>query len=365
VGVSPLPDGRRKTILRMLRMWGTVRSSALAEHMGVSVKTVQRDLDELAREQLVVRIHGGAIAPREHRAPEPPLRIAALLPTRSDYYTEVWRGVEQAASERNVRLIHGVYEYDEGQELQRLRQVADLDIDGLIVTPDYTTGVQELLAALTVPTVVVERPLHPFMLSSTLTLQHPTLQLDHVYTDHGSGAMLALDHLFRLGHERVHCVLEQTPSCQRLLQGIREVQVTQAQPHWGEVSVRTVDEGAFDSDCPARQELVAECEAGRHTALLLHCDRLTGAVIRIADERGWRLGTDLSIITYDDALAATFSTPVTAVSPHRRWIGQLACDMLADRLATQGRPLYAVRPAQRLSLLPQIIDRGSTCRPPA
>ncbi|MGD9987005.1 DeoR/GlpR family DNA-binding transcription regulator [Pseudonocardia sp.] len=57
-----LAQQRRELILEQVRARGAVRVSDLAGHFGVSDMTVRRDLDVLARQRLVDKVHGGATA---------------------------------------------------------------------------------------------------------------------------------------------------------------------------------------------------------------------------------------------------------------------------------------------------------------
>ena len=54
---------RRAEILAALRAHGKVRAADLAASLGVSIDTVRRDLDELARAGALRRVHGGALPP--------------------------------------------------------------------------------------------------------------------------------------------------------------------------------------------------------------------------------------------------------------------------------------------------------------
>jgi DeoR/GlpR family transcriptional regulator of sugar metabolism len=55
------PSQRRDVILHALRAERSVSVAALAERMGVSEMTVRRDLDRLARDGKLERVHGGAL----------------------------------------------------------------------------------------------------------------------------------------------------------------------------------------------------------------------------------------------------------------------------------------------------------------
>ncbi|MGH3343390.1 MAG: DeoR/GlpR family DNA-binding transcription regulator [Carbonactinosporaceae bacterium] len=67
-----LAQQRRSLILDQVRRSGAVRVSDLVARLGVSDMTVRRDLDALARDGLVEKVHGGATAsPGSPGAPRP------------------------------------------------------------------------------------------------------------------------------------------------------------------------------------------------------------------------------------------------------------------------------------------------------
>ena len=53
---------RRNRIVRLLSSTGTVTVSQLRDEFGVTAETIRRDLDILEQENLLRRIHGGAVA---------------------------------------------------------------------------------------------------------------------------------------------------------------------------------------------------------------------------------------------------------------------------------------------------------------
>lgn len=62
---GPLPDKQRTrldAILKELRQSGTVSVETLSAELGVSVVTIRRDLDQLERDGLLHRTHGGAVS---------------------------------------------------------------------------------------------------------------------------------------------------------------------------------------------------------------------------------------------------------------------------------------------------------------
>ncbi|WP_019818750.1 DeoR/GlpR family DNA-binding transcription regulator [Saccharomonospora saliphila] len=66
-----LASQRRSRILEEVRRSGAVRVSTLVEHLGVSDMTVRRDLEVLAQEGKVRKVHGGAVLPGARSTDEP------------------------------------------------------------------------------------------------------------------------------------------------------------------------------------------------------------------------------------------------------------------------------------------------------
>jgi DeoR/GlpR family transcriptional regulator of sugar metabolism len=66
-----LASQRRSRILEEIRRTGAVRVSALVENLGVSDMTVRRDLELLAQDGLVLKVHGGAVLPGGRSTEEP------------------------------------------------------------------------------------------------------------------------------------------------------------------------------------------------------------------------------------------------------------------------------------------------------
>lgn len=75
-----LPDQRRKAILDLLETEGTVRTLPLARLFKVSDETIRHDLDALASNGRLLRVHGGATRGRDIRHDLPLPERTALNP---------------------------------------------------------------------------------------------------------------------------------------------------------------------------------------------------------------------------------------------------------------------------------------------
>ena len=60
---APLPAVRRRRALEILRRRGSVACHDVQVMFHVSTATARRDIDDLARRGLAVRVHGGAVLP--------------------------------------------------------------------------------------------------------------------------------------------------------------------------------------------------------------------------------------------------------------------------------------------------------------
>ena len=68
---------RRRAILRALNADGAVRVTSLADQLSVSEMTVRRDLDAMDAEELLRKVHGGAVT-RHQRGDEPESAVKAM-----------------------------------------------------------------------------------------------------------------------------------------------------------------------------------------------------------------------------------------------------------------------------------------------
>src|SRR5258708_27583751 len=74
-----LAEQRRALILDEVRRRGGVRVNELTRKLGVSDMTVRRDLDALARQGVVEKVHGGAVPVAEATAHEPGFEAKSTL----------------------------------------------------------------------------------------------------------------------------------------------------------------------------------------------------------------------------------------------------------------------------------------------
>ncbi|NED94887.1 DeoR/GlpR family transcriptional regulator [Phytoactinopolyspora alkaliphila] len=374
-----LPEERRERVLETLHRRGTVRVNDLAEALGVTPITVRRDIALLAEQGLLRRVHGGATVRDDPSAgdgaatavpggqpgasptngggdPGLHLTMGMVVPSLDYYWPDVIRGVREAAAASGVRVVLRGATYEAADERRQLaRLVEAVGVDGLLVAPT-TSGPQgeELvrwLESAPVPVVLVERavsvgPYHEAM--------------ESVVSDHTLGAEAAVRHLAGLGHRRVGLTTTVgSPTSRHVRRGWRDACEELGLPHEGVPDIHTLDHRS-PSWSATVDEILDVCLDTGTTALLVHSDPEAISLVERCQERGIDVPGQLSVLAYDDQVAALCDPPLTAVRPHREAIGRAAVDLLAARL----RDTTGDRAAHRVVIGPRLVVRQSTTAPP-
>jgi DNA-binding LacI/PurR family transcriptional regulator len=362
---GPLQVARRARLLEALQRDGVLRISDLTEALGAAAVTIRRDIAQMAAEGLVRRVHGGVALLADGEFREDPSAtetgsgpnnrsVGMLVPSLDYYWPNVAHGAEGAARELDMRIVLRGSSYELDTDLAQLTRLVDAGVDALIVAPrlDAPTAGHtiEWLAALDRPVVLLER-------TATAGPHHAVLE--SVVTDHALGAAMAVRHLVSLGHRNVGVVLaEPSPTRPHVRRGWYE-----AATECGldvDKTVEALVPDAKSPECKAALDRVIDraLETGC-TALLVHADAEAIALVQRCEERHLTVPGRLSVVAYDDEVAALFSPALTAVRPPRRSIGRAAARLVADRLADPHRPTH------RVVISPSLRIRDSSAPPTA
>jgi DNA-binding LacI/PurR family transcriptional regulator len=344
-----LQVARRARLLEALRRDGVLRVSDLTDALGAAAVTIRRDIAQLASEGLVRRVHGGVALPATDGRPADDLgggTLGMLVPSLDYYWPNVAQGAEEAARELDMRIVLRGSSYETEDDQPQLSRLVDQGVDALIVAPRMdaptTARTLEWLYDTGLPVVLLER-------TATAGPHHAVFE--SVTTDHALGAAMAVRHLISLGHEKVGVVLaEHSPTTPHVRRGWLSVDPA--------ATVEAlIPDARHPSSATALDRVLDECAATGTTALLVHADAEAVALVQRCEERHLAVPGDLSVVAYDDEVAALFSPPLTAVRPPRRAIGRAAVRLVADRLADPDRP------AHRVVISPDLTIRASTAAP--
>ncbi|MFJ3669399.1 substrate-binding domain-containing protein [Streptomyces sp. NPDC090106] len=348
-------DQRHERVLELVRERGSIRVAELAVELGVSAVTLRRDVEALAAQGRVQRLHGAVVWPGDAEsevARRPPdtgnTVIGMIVPSTQNLFADIVHGAREALAAQGARLVLGVTGYVESEDASQAEHLVAGGAQGLLVAPSWFGGVPEggqekWLLAHDVPAVLVERSAPP---------GNPAAVLDRVRTDRAHGAAVALSHFAALGHREVAAVLQEGPHAAQITAGyeaaVRSLGLTSAAPLVREV-------GDYDA-CVGH--LVEAVKKRGVTAALVHSDEDAIVLVPRLQASGIAVPDDLALIAYEDEVAALADVPLTAVAPPKREVGRLAAELLLQRLAER-REGGAPGTRRHLDLLPELRVRSS------
>lgn len=353
---------RRERLMEELRAHGAITVRDIAVKLGVSELTIRRDVNILADEGLVSRVHGGATLPSPldrsgaaGRQQPHSYSIGMVVPSLDYYWPQVISGARAEAEVQNLRIMVRGSTYDAADNRRQVQALLDTqNIDGLIVAPDMTgESGQELLRwlnALPIPVVLAER--RP-------PEENPAHRLEWVATDHAFGAGMAVRHLWQEGHRRIGCLTDSSsPTSPHVVRGWRQAMA--ALKHPVEDAVHEDSARTADGERAAHFDHVLElCEKTGTTAMLVHSDTQAVAFVQHCVDKGLKVPGDMAIVGYDDEVAYLAEPAISAVRPPKQYVGKVAVQLMAARLA-EGR----MRPVHRIQLNPDLILRESSIGAP-
>ncbi|AEE46854.1 transcriptional regulator, LacI family [Cellulomonas fimi ATCC 484] len=326
-----------------------VKMADVARTAGVSVATVSKVVNgrygvaqsTLTRVQEVIDQLGyeaslGARSLRSHRTNVLGILVAEFEP----YSTELLKGASAAVGATGYELLAysgGGAGGAVGWERRYLSRLSGTLIDGaVIVTPTVVE------AHPGVPVVAVDPHTGPSGL--------PTVDADSF-----AGAVLATEHLLRLGHRRI-AFLGGRPDLEsaRLREdGYRHALAAAGIPV-DEDLVRVGGYRPETADQPAH-ELLARPEPP--TAVFAANDLSAIHVVEVARSLGLRVPEDLSVIGFDNVPESALATPpLTTISQPLQQMGAEALRLLVDLIDGKERGVHVRLPTE-------LVERASTAPP--
>jgi LacI family transcriptional regulator len=309
----------------------------------LSAATVERVRQ--AAEALGYRVNGMARALKTRRS----LAIGMLVPDITNpFFPPVVRGAEDALAKAGYSLVLANTDNDDQRARREVQIMLEGRVDGLLLAMARRRDplVAELFAG-PVPVVLVNR-----------TVDH--VGAFAVVPDDHAGAVLAVEHLYQLGHRRIaHVAGPQSTStgARRLAGFIQATESLGVAGAWVEAAQFNELEGARAADA-----LLAGARDGkgpRPTAVVAANDLLALGVLDVAARERLACPADLSVVGFNDMpFVDRLQPPLTTLRVAEYDLGYRAATLLLERIE---RP---ERRAETLLLTPELIVRGSTAPPP-
>lgn len=315
-------DETRQRVLEVARQLGYKRRLPAAATSGQATRTVG----------LLLRFW----------QPGPTLETAAT-PAMGPFYSWVVMGIEAAARAQGINLLLATVSVDdENHAFDLPTAVLDQALDGVLLVGSFREETIDVIGG--------GRPA-PLVLVDSDAAPH---RFDAVASDHQGGAYTAVSHLIAAGHRRIAFVgyrSDLSPNFRQrrdgYLQALRDHGITESFIEESRVV-------SSDALAEARAFLERPLEV---TAVFGANDAFAIAVMRAAQELGYVIPRDLSVIGFDDVTGAREMTPpLTTMAVDKVSMGRLAVQALTYRLAWPDS-------APVLSLIqPRLAERGSVGR---
>jgi LacI family transcriptional regulator len=264
-----------------------------------------------------------------------------VLELANPFFAPMLGAIQAVAAKRGFLVVVGESGRDEDAERRHVAELGQLRIGGIVVTP-VSTRVEHLAAARAAGTPVV-------------VMARRWEAGDYATTDNAEGGRLVARHLLARGHRRIGLVRIAEPdntAVRSRVRGFREVLAgagVAVPDAWDLLTPGTLIEHGMD----AVDRLLARPD--RPSALFVTADRTALGVVHRLLARRVRVPEDVAVVGYDDIpYAACAQIPLTTVAVPARQLGELAAEILFDRLDGVGAP----EPRQVL-LAPELVRRAS------
>lgn len=266
--------------------------------------------------------------------------IGLIVPDIANpFFPPIIKAVQARATARGKTVLIADVDEHPADEIHRA-QVMRKRVDGLIVVSPRTP--EDRLAELTAlePVVFVNR-------------QVPNAP--SVVIDNADGMREAVEHLAALGHSKI-CYLNGPRRSWSNTQRQRAVQEACA-----EHGVELVEFGPFEPQIQAGVRAADLVSVSKVTAVIAYDDMIALGLMARLNERGIRIGPDISVIGIDDSPMSGMAYPtLTSIHVPGSEAGAAAVDMVLDLAAGTEHTT-----APHLQLETRLIIRGSTSPAPA
>jgi LacI family transcriptional regulator len=339
--------GRRVTLRDVADRAGvhtSTASRAINEHTRslVDSQTVERVL--VAAKELGYRPNSLARGLKTNRT----FTVGMLLPDLTNpLFPPIVRGIEDALGEADYTVILANTDNDEDKERTVLHAMLSRSIDGLILATAQRAASAAIREMVTdgLPIVLVNRTMDDPVVSS-------------VTADDRGGIQLAVEHLVALGHRHIaHIAGPQHVSTglaryRSFLEVMQQLDIDH-----GPDLVVYADWFREEAGAEAFQALLEQ--RSDVTAVVAANDLIALGCYDVLNERGLGVGTDVSVVGFNDMLFADkLCPPLTTIRIPHYEIGARAAQIILEFI--QGHRSDAVQ----MHLDAELIERASTGPPP-
>ncbi len=271
-----------------------------------------------------------------------------ILPDFSEVYgLEMVYAIEEACSSRGHHLLVKRSQGDREREEGFITALRAHGADGLIVFPVHGEHYNPVLLEAVLegfPVVLIDRTLRGIPVPS-------------VATDNVGAALKLAEHLLNLGHRDIAFLsppVEHTSSIEDRLEGLREALRRRGltlPPERRLSSFRSTLPKLFsEANIVLDQEVLARFldTYPQITAFFVSEYNLALELRRLLEERGQKLGRDVSVVCFDSPRDAFEQAFFTHIRQNETALGQSAVEILLSKLRGENPPLHTLVPFELL-----------------
>jgi len=317
----------------------------LAKAAGCSVSTVSRALNNSAhsvnnvtRERILALANELGYHPNmaaRGLKMDRTLTIGLVVYNIASPFTPVLvRGIQEYLRQRDYFSIIISTDWDSDLESEAVHQLLSRSIDGVIFVETWRDESNKTLDLANKPYVYVYRLFEG---------EYP----NSVIVDDVHGARLAVEHLINLSHRRIAFINgpHGWAASKERLAGYQDVLTQYEIPQ----DTSLIEEGTWEvqSGYHAAKKFLVMAE--RPTAIFAANDLMALGAIYAIQDAGLSVPRDIAVVGYDDREIASISNPtITTVCPPSYEMGQLAAQLILDRLENQVEIKDPIRVQSRL-----------------
>jgi DNA-binding LacI/PurR family transcriptional regulator len=231
------------------------------------------------------------------------------------------RSIQEYLKQRDYFSIIISTDWDPELGSEAVHQLISRSIDGVIFVETWRDESNNTLDLANKPYVYVYRLFNGEYTNSVIVDDH-------------HGARLAVEHLVKLGHQRIAFINgpHDWAASKERLAGYQDVLAQYEIPYDSSL----VEEGTWEVQSGYRAAKKIINTPDRPTAIFAANDLMALGCIYAAQDAGLNVPKDIAVVGYDDRDIASFSNPtITTVCPPSFEMGQLAAQLILDRLENQ------------------------------
>lgn len=278
-----------------------------------------------------------------------------LVAGNNRYLRLIGQAARRECERRGLRFAVEIIQPGEPTE-RTTQRLIDLGCVGLIYAPQWGTETERHES---VPWL--RHPAAPVVLAGReAPLGAPLFELDSVNADHAYAMRLAVDHLHRLGHRRILASIRPGTPPSRLL---ADRFVADLERLGLPVVAAAYDTPSVQDPPAVYAPIVNAVRRLGATAVIMHTDDSAQVLVHHLREADISVPGECSVVGYDDIVGPVEGMALTSVSPPKHQLGIEAVSLLMRRLL-RARAGLERAPTAHVRLLPELVVRPSTGRPP-